>query len=108
DRGGVRTAAAAGGRAAGGLALHPGVDVQVLAGVHDLHRLEAGRPQGPLVIVHRQGAGDAADVRLDAPDQGVRQWFFQGDVADGDPAAGPEDAVDLPEDGRLVGGQVDD
>src|SRR5262249_48835045 len=52
--------------------------------------------------------GDTADVSQDVPGEVFRQRSFQRDVADGDTAAGPEDAEHFAEDGELIGGEIDD
>src|SRR5690606_31619530 len=83
-----------------------GVDVLRLAGEVDVH--EACVLSHAADVIDEGGAGDAADERLDIGGDGGRQGFEQGEIADGDAAAGPQGAGDLAPHLRLVGREVDD
>src|ERR1035437_273499 len=95
------------GGAAGGLVFDLGVGVEVGLGVDDLDVLEAGGFEFGFVVGDQQGAGDTADVGHDVVGEIGGERCFEGDVGDGEAAAGLENTNDFLEDGGLVGGKVD-
>ena len=95
------------GRAAAGLIFDFRVGVQVGAAVDDLDMLETGGEQAAAVVVDANGSGDAANVGGDAVGDGLGQFVLESDIADGETAAGLEDAGDFAEDGGLVGREIE-
>ena len=65
-------------------------------------RLETGPELG-----EGEGAGDAARIGAELRAPLRRERVVGDDVGYADPPARPQDAGDLPEDGRLVGGEID-
>jgi hypothetical protein len=59
-------------------------------------------------VVPGEGAGDAAGPLLHIAAGLVVHVRIGDHVGDGEAAAGPQDARRLAEDGRLVGGEIDD
>ena len=96
------------GGAADGLVFNLGIGVEVGLGVDDLDVLESGGFELALVVGDADGAGDAANVGHDVVGEFGREGFLEGDIGDGEAAAGLEDADDLLKDGGLVGGEIDD
>src|SRR5580700_6691002 len=67
---------------------------------------ETGRCQQVVVLASGEGPGQAADLPFGC---GAPHWVdgvVDGDVADAEPSAGPQDPERLGEYGGLVGGQV--
>ena len=72
---------------------------------------DVGHPDGRQAFAElgdAEGTGDAARVRAALEAFGRRQAVLGDDVGDADAAPRPQDARDLAEDRRLVGGQVHD
>ena len=95
------------GRAASGLILDFRVGIQVAAAVDNFNMLETGVEQAAAVVVDANGAGDAANISGDAVGDGLGQIVLESDIADGETAAGLEDARDFAKDGGLVGREIE-